>query len=79
MFDHEVLGLRRHVLINIATLVAHLYIRLGLLEHAQFKAPDLVFDVPVVLLEFPILDNLSHQLLKLIGLILISSCLKLGI
>ena len=34
MFDHEVLCLRRHVLIDIATLVSHLHIRLGLLEHS---------------------------------------------
>ena len=66
MFDHEVLSFRRHVLIDIATLVAHLHIRLGLLEHSQFEAPDLVFNIPVVFLELPILDNLSHQLLKLI-------------
>ena len=66
MLNHEVLCLRGHVLVNIASLVAHLHVRLGLLEHAQLEAPDLVFNVPVVLLELPILDNLPHQLLKLI-------------
>ena len=66
MLNHEIFCLDGRMLIDIGSLVAHLHARLGLLKHAKLQAPNLVLDVPVVLLELAVLNDLHHQLLELI-------------
>ena len=65
MLVHQVLCLNSHRLGNARAVAANLNFGLCLLVHPQLQAPDLVLNVLVVLLELTIVDNLTHQMLKL--------------
>mmetsp|Transcript_32976 Transcript_32976/g.38809 ORF Transcript_32976/g.38809 Transcript_32976/m.38809 type:complete len:116 (+) Transcript_32976:1111-1458(+) len=65
VLQHKLLSLGGNLVVNAVVVVSKLLIALGLLEHAEFEAADLVFNVFVVLLGFATVDHLPHQLLQL--------------
>ena len=51
---------------NTLAVIAHFYFGLVLLEHAQLKTPDLIFNVFVVVFHLAASYNSPHQLLQLL-------------